>query len=65
MNVGTIVELFETMMKSNLDPNAEGAYGGGMANSAGFNPVSFIKKPQVILRIVCLVSLIQIMNKYL
>lgn len=31
------------------------AYGAGMAG-AGFNPIAFIKKPQVILRIVAWVS---------
>lgn len=55
MNVGTIVEFIESMIKSTTISNAEGAYGGGMSG-APFDPISFIKKPQVILRIVTLVS---------
>ena len=54
MNIGTIVELIESMLKSTTMSNNEGAYGAGMAG-APFDPIAFIKKPQVILRIVGIV----------
>ena len=37
-----------------------GAYGAGKAGT-GFDPVAYIKKPQVILRIIAWVSKIQIL----
>lgn len=56
MNVATIIEFIESMVKSTAMTNNEGAYGGGMAG-APFDPISFIKKPQVILRVISLVIL--------
>lgn len=56
MNIGTIVELIESMVKSTTMSSNEGAYGSGMAG-APFDPVGFIKKPQVILRILGIVSI--------
>ena len=56
MNVATIMEFIESMIKSTtISATNDGAYGGGMAG-AGFNPIEFIKKPQVILRLVSIVS---------
>lgn len=55
MNIGTIFEFIESMVKSTTMTNNDGAYGAGMAG-APFDPVAFIKKPQVILRIVGIVS---------
>ena len=56
MNIGTIVEFFESMVKSSnqVNPN-NGAYGGDLSGSA-FNPIEFFKKPQVVLRIISGVS---------
>ena len=54
MNVATIIEFIESMIKSTSMTNNEGAYGGGLAG-APFDPVGFIKKPQVILRVISLV----------
>lgn len=53
MNVGSIVEFFSSFMKSTSEStNNEGAaYGSAMAG-APFDPIAFIKKPQVIMRIV-------------
>lgn len=42
----------------------EGAYGGGKAGTA-FDPITFIQRPQVILRAVCWVSLLHIKYNYL
>lgn len=58
MNIGTIVEFFESMVKSSpMTPN-NGAYGGDLSGGA-FNPIEFIKKPQVGLRfITCIFSVI-------
>lgn len=55
MNIATIVEFIESMIKSSTVSNVDGAYGSGMAG-AGFDPLGFIKKPQVILRVVSVVS---------
>lgn len=55
MNIATIVEFIESMIKSTQISNSEGAYGGGLAG-APFDPLSFIKKPQVILRIINIVK---------
>jgi len=50
MNIGTIIEFFESMVKtSSVTPN-QGAYGGDLSGGS-FNFLEFIKKPQVILRI--------------
>lgn len=54
MNIGTVIEFLESLVKSTPVSNVEGAYGAGMAG-APFNPIAFIKKPQVILRIISLV----------
>lgn len=57
MNIGTVVEFFQKFLKSATESVATesgAAYGGGMAGAA-FDPLSFIKKPQVILRIINLV----------
>lgn len=55
MNIGTILEFFESMVKtSSVNPN-QGAYGGDLSGSA-FNPIEFIKKPQVVLRVLTIVS---------
>lgn len=51
MNVATLMEFVESMIKSATVSNTDGAYGSGMAGQA-FDPLGFIKKPQVILRIV-------------
>ena len=56
MNIATLVEFIESMVKSTQISNSEGAYGGGLAG-APFDPLSFIKKPQVILRIINIVRL--------
>ena len=57
MNIGTIVELIESLVKStSMSTNEGGAYGSGMAG-APFDPVAFIKKPQVILRIIGIVKI--------
>ncbi len=63
MNIGTIVEFFESMVKSSnqVNPN-QGAYGGDLSGAA-FNPIEFIKKPQVVLRIVSGVSFFFERNK--
>ena len=55
MNLGTIMEFIESMIKSSQVSNNDAAYGAGMAG-APFDPLSFIKKPQVIIRIVSVVS---------
>ena len=77
MTIGTIVEFFESMVKSSpMTPNngkhlqclcvllnanyfftyqISGAYGGDLSGGA-FSPIEFIKKPQVIVRFVTLVS---------
>ena len=55
MNIATVVEFIESMIKSATVSNTDGAYGSGMAGTP-FDPLGFIKKPQVILRIVSLVS---------
>ena len=80
MNIGTIVEFFESMVKSSpMTPNNGnqnkikpiysylrrifnyiykiGAYGGDLSGGA-FNPIEFIKKPQVGLRFITCVSFI-------
>lgn len=54
MNLGTIFECIESMLKSTTMTNTEGAYGAGMAGSP-FHPLTFIKKPQVILRLLGMV----------
>jgi hypothetical protein len=51
MNIGTIVEFIESLVKSTTMSSNDGAYGAGMAG-APFDPIAFIKKPQVILRVV-------------
>ena len=56
MNLATVIEFIESMMKSTQVSNNDAAYGAGMAG-APFDPLSFIKKPQVIIRIVSVVSL--------
>jgi hypothetical protein len=57
MNVGTVVEFIQSFMKSAAEQaNVGAAYGGNMAGRA-FDPVGFIKKPQVILRVISIVSL--------
>jgi hypothetical protein len=58
MNLGTIMEFIESMIKSSQVSNNDAAYGAGMAG-APFDPLSFIKKPQVIIRIVSVVSYIK------
>jgi hypothetical protein len=55
MNVATVVEFIESMIKSATVSSTDGAYGSGMAGTP-FDPLGFIKKPQVILRIISLVS---------
>ncbi len=55
MNIGTVVEFIESLVKSTPISSQDGAYGAGMAG-APFNPIEFIKKPQVILRVFSLVS---------
>lgn len=55
MNVGTIMEFISGLIKTATESTGEGAYGGGMAGAA-FDPIGFIKKPQVILRITSTVS---------
>ena len=59
MNIATVVEFIESMIKSATVSNTDGAYGSGMAGTP-FDPLGFIKKPQVILRIVSLVRVFQI-----
>lgn len=54
MNIATVIEFIESMIKSTSMTNNDGAYGGGMAGGP-FDPVGFIKKPQVILRIITIV----------
>jgi hypothetical protein len=59
MNVGTIIEFIESMVKSTTISNSgDGAYGSGMAGTP-FDPLGFIKKPQVILRIISLVRVFE------
>ncbi|CAF0796319.1 unnamed protein product [Brachionus calyciflorus] len=53
MNVTTIIEFIESMIKSTSMTTNDAAYGSGMAG-APFDPIGFIKKPQVILRIISL-----------
>lgn len=55
MNVGSIIEFFESMIKSTSMTKNDAAYGAGMAGGP-FDPAGFIKKPQVILRLVNLVN---------
>ena len=55
MNLATVIEFIESMIKSTQVSNNEAAYGAGMAGTP-FDPLSFIKKPQVIIRIVSVVS---------
>lgn len=56
MNVGTVVDFVQSLLKTATEQANEGAaYGGDMAGRA-FDPVSFVKKPQVILRIISIVS---------
>ena len=57
MNIDTIIEFIESMIKSTQGSNNEAAYGAGMAG-APFDFLSFIKKPQVIIRTVSVVSII-------
>ena len=54
MNIGTVVELLESLIKSAPVSSGDGAYGAGMAG-APFNPLEFVKKPQVILRVISVV----------
>jgi hypothetical protein len=54
MNIGTVLEFVESLVKSTPVSSVDGAYGAGMAGGS-FNPIEFIKKPQVILRFVCTV----------
>ena len=56
MNVGSIMEFLQKFLNSATEKVGDGAaaYGGGMAGAA-FDPLSFIKKPQVILRIISIV----------
>lgn len=49
------------MLNQILNMNAGGAYGGGKAGGA-FDPLSFVMKPQVVIRALCWVS---IFNPYL
>ena len=59
MNVATVIEFIESMVKSATVSNVDGAYGAGMASgTTSFDILSFIKKPQVILRIVSIVGLL-------
>ena len=58
MNKASIVEFFESMIKSTTMTKNDAAYGATMAG-APFDPIGFMKKPQVILRVVNLVSLIR------
>lgn len=54
-HIGTVVEFLQSLLKSATDATSEGAaYGGGMSG-APFEPLAFIKKPQVILRIISIV----------
>lgn len=56
------MEFIESMIKSTTGSNNEGdAYGAGMAG-APFDPLSFIKKPQVIIRIVSVVLAIVVFS---
>ena len=56
MNIATVIEFIESMVKSATVSNVDGAYGSGMASgTASFDILSFIKKPQVVLRIVSIV----------
>ncbi len=56
MNVATVIEFIESMVKSATVSNVDGAYGSGMASGTNsFDILSFIKKPQVILRVVSIV----------
>jgi hypothetical protein len=58
MNVNTILELIGSMVKSATVTNTEGAYGSGLAVAgARFDPISFVKKPQVIIRLVSTVNI--------
>ena len=61
MNIGTVLEFVESLIKSAPVSNVDGAYGAGMAGGS-FNPIVFVKKPQVNLRFVCTVRKI-IQNK--
>ncbi len=57
MNVGTVVEFLQKFLNTateSVAANSGAPYGGGMAG-AKFDPISFIKKPQVILRIINLI----------
>ncbi|RNA36286.1 synaptogyrin-2-like [Brachionus plicatilis] len=51
MNIASIIEFFESMIKSTSLTKNDAAYGAGMAG-APFDPAGFMKKPQVILRII-------------
>ena len=62
MNIGTIIEFIESMIKSTTSASSnDAAYGAGMAG-APFDPLSFIKKPQVIIRIVSVVLAIVVFS---
>lgn len=52
MNIGAAIEFFNSFLQSATESANDGAaYGGNMAG-APFDPISFIKKPQVILRMI-------------
>ena len=53
LSIGNVIEFIQSMLKTST--TNEGGYGGGMAGAA-FDPIGFIKKPQVILRLISLVS---------
>ena len=55
MNIGTIIEFFESMVKSSSVTPNQGAYGGDLSGGS-FNFIEFIKKPQVIIRMLTMVG---------
>lgn len=54
MNIATVMEFIESMVKSATASTGDQAYGSGMAGNA-FDPIAFVKKPQVILRVITIV----------
>lgn len=57
LTIGTLLEFISNFLKMDNGPNdaAGVAYGGGMAGNK-FDILTFVKKPQVIIRILSVVS---------
>ena len=60
INIATIMEFVSNFLKyENTNPSEAGVIYGGTLSGSRFDPLTFIKKPQVIFRLVALVSVPQ------